>query len=72
MQGDYFYQRLGIRIISIRKANKVSQECLSHGAHMDRTYLARIEQGRVNPSLRVLHKIAKALRVPLSFLFDGV
>jgi len=72
MQGDFFYQRLGIRITNIRKANRVSQEDLSHHAHMDRTYLARIEQGKVNPSLRVLHKIAKALRITLSYLFDGV
>lgn len=72
MQGDFFYRRLGRRIVNIRKANKISQEDLSHGAHMDRTYLARIEQGKVNPSLRVLHKIARVLRVTLSYLFKGV
>lgn len=72
MQGDFFYQRLGSRITSIRKTQGISQETLSDLAHMDRTYLARIEQGKVNPSLRVLHKLARALRVSMSYLFDGV
>ncbi|OGK62024.1 hypothetical protein A2334_04095 [Candidatus Roizmanbacteria bacterium RIFOXYB2_FULL_38_10] len=72
MQGDFFYQRLGLRIVLIRKTKGMSQEDLSGGAHMDRTYLARIEQGRVNPSLRVLHKIARTLKVTLSFLLNGV
>lgn len=72
MRGDFFYQRVGLRILTIRKIKGMSQETLSDWAHIDRTYLARIEQGKVNPSLRVLHKIARALRVTLSFLFDGV
>lgn len=72
MQGDFFYHRLGLRIVVIRKAHNISQETLSHDAHMDRTYLARIEKGKVNPSLRVLHKIARVLRMNLSQLFLGV
>ena len=72
MRGDFFYNRLGLRIVTIRKARRKSQEEISFGAHMDRTYLARIEKGKVNPSLRVLHKIARVLRVSLSHLFRGV
>lgn len=72
MRGDFFYQRLGLRIMRIRKLKGLSQEDLSDCAHMDRTYLARIEQGKVNPSIRVLHKIARVMRISLSFLLHGV
>lgn len=72
MRGDFFYNRLGLRIVTMRKAIRISQEDLSHGAHIDRTYLARIEKGRVNPSVRVLHKIARVFHVSLSYLFRGV
>lgn len=72
MQGDFFYQRLGTRIMRLRKLKGMSQEDLSGHAQMDRTYLARIEKGRVNPSLRILHKLTRAMRLPLSVLFWGV
>lgn len=72
MNGDFFYRRLGLRIITIRKAQKLSQEDMSDRAHIDRTYYARIEQGKVNPTVRVLHKIARALKITMSFLLYGV
>ena len=72
MHGDFFYRRLGLKIITIRKVQKLSQEDLSDLAHVDRTYLARIEQGKVNPSVRVLHKIARAFKITVSFLLYGV
>ncbi len=72
MKGDFFYRRLGWQIVCMRKRKGMSQEQLSDAANMDRTYLARIEKGKVNPSLRILHKIVRALRITLSFLFRGV
>jgi len=72
MRGDFFYQRVGSRIVSIGQTQGISLETLSDWAHIDRTSLARIEQGKVNPSLRVLHKLTRALRVSMSFLFIGV
>jgi len=72
MQGDFFYQRLGLRVKTIRKMKDMSQEDLSAHAQIDRTYLARIERGRANPSLRILHKLARAMKMPLSVVFWGV
>jgi transcriptional regulator with XRE-family HTH domain len=36
---------------------------------MDRSHLGKIENGQTNPSIRTLYYIAKALGVPLFFLF---
>lgn len=72
MQGDFFYQRFGTRIRRLRKTRGMSQEELSSCAQIDRTYLARIEKGKVNPTLRILHKLTRAMKMPLSVLFWGV
>ncbi len=39
-------------------------------AGLDRTYYAGIERGERNPSVKQLAKIAAALEVPISALFD--
>ena len=38
---------------------------------MHRTYMWGIEQGRQNPSVRHLTRIAEALAIDLAALFDG-
>ncbi|NMB84173.1 helix-turn-helix transcriptional regulator [Candidatus Roizmanbacteria bacterium] len=72
MKGDFFYLRLGEKVIDIRKRKQITQEQLAFSSDLDRTYIARIERGRANPSIKTLHKICKALRVKLSKLFRGV
>ena len=72
MKGDFFYKRLGDRICYERKKRGLSQDELSGIAELDRTYLARIEEGKANPSMRILHKIAKKLKVKIHFLLTGV
>ncbi len=72
MRGNFFYQRLGERIISVRNKYKISQEQLALLSDVDRTYLARIEEGKANPSVKILNKICKTLKVRLSELLDGV
>ena len=63
MRGNFFYKRLGEQIITARKVKKISQEQLALLSDVDRTYLARIEEGKANPSIKVLHKIAKILKM---------
>ena len=72
MKGNFIYQRLGERLLSEREKKRLSQEQLGLISDVDRTYIARIENGRVNPSMRILHKIARALRIKLSQLLKGV
>ncbi|NTU46168.1 helix-turn-helix transcriptional regulator [Candidatus Roizmanbacteria bacterium] len=64
------YRKLGEAIASYRHFRNLSQEQLAFVVGIDRTYLARIEVGRANPSLKVLHKVALELEVPLNKLLE--
>ena len=70
MKGNYFYKRLGEKICTARRKRSISQEKLAFLSDVDRTYVARIEEGKVNPSLRIVHKIARALRVRIQRLIS--
>lgn len=59
---------LGRRIKGLRTAKGWSQERLAEEAALDRSYVAGIELGDRNPSLKALDRLAKALRVRLSEL----
>jgi transcriptional regulator with XRE-family HTH domain len=61
---------LGHRIRDLRDAKGWSQERLAEAAYLDRSYLAGIERGLRNPSVRSLLKIANALKVPVRDLFS--
>ena len=72
MRGNFLYKRLGEKICTVRKKQKLSQEQLALLSYVDRTYLARIEEGKANPSVKVLHKLAKNLKVKIHELLEGV
>jgi len=72
MRGNFFYRRLGERVISERNKKRLSQEQLALLSDIDRTYLARVEEGKANPSIKVLNKISKILKVRLTELLKGV
>jgi transcriptional regulator with XRE-family HTH domain len=63
---------LGKRIKFLRKSLGLSQEKFALQAGLDRTYFASLENGKRNVSLENLQKIANALGVTLSVLFEGV
>ena len=52
----------------LRAARGLSQEALAQKAHVSRGYLARIELGRHDPTLSVLRRLAKGLRVSVGDL----
>lgn len=72
MRGNFFYKRIGEQIISARKNKKISQEQLALLSDVDRTYMARIEEGKANPSIKILHKISKTLRIPIHEILKRV
>lgn len=45
----------------LRKQQKLSQKDFAEKAHLDRSYLARIESGKCNLTLLSLKQIAEAL-----------
>lgn len=62
-------KKLGKKIQKLRKDTGLTQEELGHRIGVSRAYMGYIEQGRNTPSLEVLEKIARQLRVSLSDLF---
>lgn len=72
MKGNFLYLKIGKRIAAVRKRKKITQDQLSFIADMDRTYLTRLERGQANPSVKMLHKIARKLNIKISSLLKDV
>lgn len=65
-------EKIGSRIKELRNSLGLSQEKLALKADIDRTYLAGIEQGKRNPSIKSLEKIVEALGVSFSEFFKDM
>lgn len=65
-------KQLGYRIRYLRQNKGLSIEALALEAEINRNYLGDLERGTRNPTVVVLNKIAKALEVDLSTLFEGI
>jgi transcriptional regulator with XRE-family HTH domain len=63
---------LAAHIRKLRGERGLSQERLAELAQMHRTYLGGIETARRNPSFKNLFRLARALGVSLSQLFETV
>ncbi len=61
----------GKRLRALRTAGSVTQEELGRRASLTQKYLSMVENGHVNPSLDVIHRIAAALGVAVTALFDA-
>ena len=61
-------EKLGSKIQRTRKSQGYSQEKLAELIGVSRTHMGHIEQGRKSPSLELLEKIAKILRVKVNEL----
>ena len=53
--------RIGLNVQALRRAKGLTQEELGDRATIHQTYLSGIEQGRRNPSVVVLQRLAKGL-----------
>lgn len=61
-------QKLGENIKRIRLRRKMSQGDICRAIEMDRSYMSAIEGGKINVTLVVLEKLAKALGVSVDEL----
>lgn len=69
MTKDQFLVKFGQKLSSIRKVKGISQEQLADAIEVHRTYIGFIEQGKRNPSLWNIQKIASALHIDMKELF---
>ena len=65
-------KQLGARIRYLRQQKNMSIEELALEAEINRNYLGDLERGTRNPTLTIVNKIAKALDISLSTLFEGI
>ena len=65
-------KQLGMRIRFLRKQRNLSIEDLSLEAGVNRNYLSDLERGMRNPSLKILSKISKALKISISELTKAI
>ena len=65
-------EQLGMRIRFLRQQRHWSQEDLALNANINKNYISDLENGRRNPSLEILERIAIALNISLEELFRGV
>lgn len=71
-RGNFYYKRLGESIIMHRKKMNLSQQEVATLSDVDRSYLSEVEEGKANPSIKFLHKIAKSLKVKVGSLIKDL
>ena len=65
-------ERFGKNLKRLRLEKGISQESLAFAAELDRTYIPSIEKGERNVSITVAEKLANALAVQFSELFEDI
>ncbi len=70
MKSEDLLKEFGLHIRTIRKKKNLSQEQLAYLSDLDRTYISGIERGVRNISLINIFRLAKALDIPASELFQ--
>ncbi|MBI4446620.1 MAG: helix-turn-helix transcriptional regulator [Acidobacteria bacterium] len=64
---------VGKKILQARLRSQLTQQQVSEMSGLAVSYLSRVENGRITPSLRTLNRISRALGVPVaSFLSSEV
>lgn len=70
-KSDDILKQFGKRVQQLRLEKGVtSQMALANKARLDRTYIGGVERGERNIALKNIERIAKALEVSLSELFN--
>lgn len=61
---------LGLRIRTLRKALKMTQQQLANAAEVSRIYIQALESNRRSPSMKLLRRLAEKLGVETSDLLE--
>jgi transcriptional regulator with XRE-family HTH domain len=60
--------RIGLRILTLRKMREWSQDELARRARLQRTHISRIEQGKYAVTLETIQAIAEALDMTVDLI----
>lgn len=63
-------KRFGERLKELRKEKGFTQEQLAEKINVHQTYIGKLEIGKCNPSLMLIYKISKALKINLKTFFE--
>jgi transcriptional regulator with XRE-family HTH domain len=63
-------KNLGVRVREIRKERGLTQRVLARRMNVPRTYISKVEMGRVVPSLCTLWRIAAGFEVSVTYLLS--
>ncbi len=64
--------KFGKKIREVRTKRGLSQEALADIANVHRTYIGMVERAEKNITLLNIQKLAKALKIDIRELFDGI
>ena len=64
--------KFGKKIREVRAKRGLSQEALADRANVHRTYIGMVERAEKNITLLNIQKLAKALKIDIRELFDGI
>jgi len=64
--------RFGRRLQRLRNKKGMKQIDLAVHTNMGRTYLSKVENGRIEPGLRALKKLSDNLGISMSVLLKGL
>ncbi len=61
---------VGKKILQLRTESRKTQREVAESTGLAVSYLSRLENGRINPSIRTLTRISEALGIPVASFFD--
>ena len=67
---EIYLKKLGQKIAQMREKKKITQYKLAKEILTDQSNLARIEDGKVNPTVKTLLKISVILKCKVKDFFD--
>jgi transcriptional regulator with XRE-family HTH domain len=63
-------KQIGMKLKRLREARGRSQYALAKQAKISRVYVNKLEEGRSDPTVGMLQRLAKALGVPVTALLE--
>lgn len=70
MMNTKILQRLGNNLKKYRLNANLTQEQLAEIVGIHATYVGKLESGKNNPSVKMLYKITRALKITFCDIFD--